>query len=175
MNPLFSVKFTVILTAALFVPFVMTTANLKLEPYPAIILPSGAGKLDLKEGVINVYNLSIYGYDIQGKLQKIDQTGFLNPIPNHYLYAVFDNEFGLSTKTKDEIVLRGLNKKIEIKRKSTTPEEQKKAKLWLSEKLTDLGLSSSKIVFRYELKKLEINSGREVSKEINDEKIISLR
>lgn len=175
MKPLFSFKFTIFLFASLFFPFVMKTASSKLEPYPAIILPSGAGKLDLKESVINVNYLSIYGYDFQGKLEKIDAKQFLHPIPNQYIYAIFDNEFGLSTKTTKEILLRGTNKKIEMKRELASPEERQIAKIWLSNKLTNLGLSNSKIVVRYELKKLEIGTGKEVSREINDEKTISLR
>lgn len=175
MKPVFTLKFTIYLIIALFFPFVIKTANSKLEPYPAIILPSGAKKLNLKEGVIHVNNLSIYGYDLQGKLQKIDTKKILAPIPNHYLYAIVDNEFGLSTKITDEILLRGLGKKIEIKRKVASSEERQLAKLWLSNKLKDLGLSNLSIVVRYELKKLEINTGKEVSKEITNEKNISLR
>lgn len=175
MKPLFSFKFTIFLLAALFLPFSMKTAHSKLEPYPAIILPSGAGKLNLQEGVIKVNNLAIYGYDFQGKLQKIDAKKLLDPIPNQYLYAVVDNEFGLSTKITDEVLLRGLDKKIEIKRKVPNSKDRRLAQVWLAGKLSDLRLSNSSIIVRYELRQLEINTGREVSKEIENEKHILLR
>lgn len=174
MKPLFSLKFTTFLSIVLFVPFVMKTANSQLEPYPALLLPAGAGKLNLEEKIIKVNTIAIYGYDLQGKLQKIDSQEFLAPIPRHYLYAIVDNEFGLSTKTIDEIWLRGLGEKIERKRKPISPENQKLAKFWLSKRLSILGLSTSSILLRDEIKTLEINSGKELSREINNEKIISL-
>ena len=174
MKPLFSLKFTVFLVLVLFVPFVLRTLAKQLEPYPAIILPSGASKIDLKEGVIGVNSLSIYGYDTQGKLEKIDVKQFIAPIPSHYFPVIAKNEFGLSTKTTDEIWLRGLNKKIDIKRKSVSLANQELAKIWLSNRLKKLGLSTSLILIRYEFKELSINDGKELSREITNEKNISL-
>ena len=174
MKPLFSPKFTILLIIALFVPFAIKTANSKLEPYPAIILPSGASKLDLKKGAIGVDSLSIYGYDTQGKLEKIDVKQFIAPIPSHYFQVIANNEFGLSTKTTDEIWLRGLNKKIDIKRKSISLENQELAKIWLTNRLKKLDLSSSSILIRHESKELSINDGKELSREIINEKNISL-
>ncbi len=174
MKPLFSLKFTVFLILVLLVPFVLKTVSRKLEPYPAIILPSGASKLDLKEGKIGVDGISIYGYDTQGNLEKIDVKQFIAPIPSHYFHVLANNEFGLSTKTTDEIWLRGLNKKIDIKRKSTSSEHQELAKIWLANRLKKLGLSTSSILIRYEFKELSINDGKELSRKITNEKNISL-
>ena len=175
MKPLFSLKFTVFLVVVLFVPFVLRTLSKKLEPYPALILPSGASKIDLKEGVINVDSISIYGYDTQGKLQKIDVEQFIEPIPNHYFRHIANKEFGLSTKTTEEIWLKGLNKKINIKRKSISLENQRLAKIWVSNRLEQIGLSTSSILIRNESKVLSINNAKEVSREITNEKNISLR
>ena len=174
MKPLFSLKFTIFLSAALFLPFFIKLVNPKLELYPAIILPSGAGKIDLKEKSIEVQNLSIYGYNTQGKLQKIDVVNFLAPIPRQYLYGIAETEFGLSTQTVDEIKIRGLEKRIEVKRRLISLEKQKLAKAWLSKQLGELGLSTSSILIRYEVKKLDLDNGKEISVKINNEKNISL-
>ena len=45
------VKYTVILLAVLFVPFIMKKAL--REPYPALILPSGASKAKVKGGAVS--------------------------------------------------------------------------------------------------------------------------
>ena len=176
-KPLFSLKFTILLSIALFFPFILRTLSSTLEPYPSILLPSGAGKINLKKEVIKVNNLSIYGYDFQGKLQKVDAVKFLAPIPSQYLYSIARNEFGLSTKTTEEIWIGGFGKSIKLDRKlkPINPENQKLAKLWLSDRLSQLGLSTSSILIRYELRKLAINSGKEVSKEIINEKNILLQ
>ena len=174
MKPLFSLKFTLFLSVALFLPFFIKLVNPKLELYPAIILPSGAGKIDLKEQGIEVQNLSIYGYNTQGKLQKIDAVSFLAPIPRQYLYGIAGTEFGLSTQTIDEIKIRGLEARIQVKRRQISLEKQKLAKVWLSNQLSELGLSSSSILIRYEVKKIDLDNGKEISVEINNEKNISL-
>ena len=174
MKPLFSLKFTSFLGIALFLPFILKTLSPKLEPYPAIILPSGAKKLNFEKEVLEVRSLSIYGYHNQGELQRVSAKKILEPIPKQYLYSLAKNEFGLSTKTTDEVRIKGLGKKLEIKRKQISSEEQKSAKNWLSNQLRKQGLSPSNILIKQEIKKLDLDEGKQVSKEIKNENNIPL-
>ena len=172
MKPLFSLNFTILLGIALGFPYIMS--NSTFEPYPAILLPSGASKINIKKGVITVRNLSIYGYDSQGKLQRIDVSKFLAPIPVQYLYSITKNEFGLSTKKNKNIYIRGIGE-VKIDRKAITPKNQRLAKIWLSNKLNELGLLNSSFLIRHEVKKIETNSGKEISSKIIKQKNVSLR
>lgn len=171
---LFSCKFTVLLSFILFVPFILKILNSELEPYPAIILPSGAGKININSKFIEVNNLSIYGYK-QGKLQRLDPESFLKPIPSQYIHSIAKNEFGLYKKQQENLHLKILRKKLKLKRKFINFKNQKLAKIWLSKKLKKHQLSPYFIVIRYELRKLDIDNGKELSKQIKNEKIIFLR
>lgn len=171
MKPLFSLKFTICLGIILLFPYLMS--NTTFEPYPAILLPSGATEINLQEGIIRVRKLSLYGYDSQGELQKIDAREFLSPIPGQYLYAISRSDFGLSTNPTKKMFIRGFGE-VEVNRKGFGLENQEEAKLWLSNKLSQLGLSTTAFVIRSEFKELDANSGKEISQEVRNERTISL-
>ncbi|NJL83155.1 MAG: hypothetical protein HC890_09725 [Chloroflexaceae bacterium] len=180
-KPFFSLRFTILIATILIIPFTLKTFfNYKLEPSIAVILPSGAGKINLNEEVISVRQLSLYGYDSQGDLVKIDPEELLYPLPDRFIYAIASNNFGLQQKKIEKIWIRGMGdlgftKPLEIRRKTASPPEKKFAKAWMADKLQALELSPESFLVRYEEKEINVNTGEEVSRAIKNERIISLR
>lgn len=174
-EPLVSLKLTILLFAALFLPFILKFLSPKLEPYPAILLPSGATKFNLEKETLEARLLSIYGYNSQGELTEIEPKKLLRPLPVQYFNALAREEFGLSTKKYTTVQMKYLNKSFRIKRRVFSEEKREQCKLWLRKRLRGFGLSDSAIVIRYEVRDLDVDNGEEVSRRIKDEKIIRLR
>lgn len=177
MKSLFSLRFSLLLWVFLLLPLgIRSMSNGDLEPYPAILLPHGAGKVMIKEGIVGVGLVSLYGYDAYGKLHKIDRAKFLSPIPPQYFDEIVKKNFGISTVNNriQKIRLKFFGERI-VKKYASNPQDQKLAKLWLSNRLAEMGLSNSLLVIRYENKTLDVRGGKEIRRNIKNEQVIALR
>lgn len=87
---------TVALLLFLFLPFIFRSSFVKLELFPAIIMPSGSKKVNLTNEFIEFKNLNLYGLDIDtGQEKKLNHTIFFGQIPVRYLPSVVKNGFGI--------------------------------------------------------------------------------
>ena len=175
-KPLFPIKFTLLLVIILVVPL-LRRIFVGGEPYPAILLPSGATKINLANETVSVRIISIYGYGRDGRLHRITAQQLLSPIPNHYLFGIVRNEFGLTGKTDIKLWDKILNMiNVEIKRKNIQNKEEniQEAKTWLKHKLEGLELSNSSIIVRHELLEIDRTTGKEVTNKINNEQVFEL-
>ena len=100
-----SVVFTVALAAMLLGPFAVRVLS-NTEPYPAILLPSGAGKIAVRGSEATFKHLTLYAHDSAGHLVPIDPRRLLAPIPTHYLYAIAANDFGQREAPTQPIFIR---------------------------------------------------------------------
>ncbi|PQJ27670.1 hypothetical protein [Rubritalea profundi] len=130
MSEIPSVKYTVILLAVLFVPFIMKE-ELR-EPYPALILPSGASTAKVKGGEVSSTKYLGYGITQDGVREEIDLVELIRPAPSHYLKYIFKNDFGLRSGRIEAAKGR---KKWKYTARASTPENVEDCKRWVSQKI----------------------------------------
>jgi hypothetical protein len=127
-----SVRYTVVLLAIFLVPFIMKS-ELR-EPYPALILPSGAYRASIKDGSVKSTKYVGYGVTQAGVREEIDLNQLIRPAPAHYLRGIFDNGFGLR---EGRIETRIRKKRGKYKAVASTPKNVAECKKWVSHKLGD--------------------------------------
>jgi len=130
MSEIPSVKYTVILLAVLFVPFIMKE-ELR-EPYPALILPSGASTAKVKGGEVSSTKYLGYGITEDGEREEVDLLEIISPVPAHYLKYIWNNDFGLRPGRVEAAKGR---KKWKYTARASTPENVEDCKKWVSQKI----------------------------------------
>jgi hypothetical protein len=87
--------YTTLLSAFLLVPFAIRTLAPTLEPYPAVLLPSGAGTIRMTGGQIDLDRIAIYGKTAGSDAwTRLSPSRFLSPIPPQYFPALAQRSFG---------------------------------------------------------------------------------
>ena len=130
-RPLFAVGTTAIVAVLLLVPFALRTLSSAVEPYPAVLLPAGPGKVPVSSGTASYSVRSLLGHKPDGSEAPLDPVRFLAPIPVQYLYALADGEFGQRTERDGTISLRGLHLTVDAARPRPTPSSRTAAADWL--------------------------------------------
>lgn len=98
---------SLLFTIGLTVPYGVKLLSPHLEPYPAIIFPSGAGKVRQSQGKFEFRVNNIYCIDSSTKeWKRQDTSSFLFPIPPHYFSSIIKNEFGLNPDLKHTVKFR---------------------------------------------------------------------
>lgn len=81
-----SLAFTLFLAAFLFVPyFIYIRYGTEMEPYPAVILPSGAGFAYRDNSHLSYEYAYLYGQDENGDWDYLNPEEFLFPMPSYYI------------------------------------------------------------------------------------------
>ncbi len=172
---MFSLRFTIILLFILFIPFCLR-AILGIEPYPAVLLPSGAGSIK-KTGDQIVFNYKkLFALDNKGEWTKIDPSRLLYPIPVQYLPNLTSNNFGFdvdSPRVKSK-TFRFLKMFHLTSERPKSEEDIREAKKWLKEKLISQHLNPSRIKFASYTQIISTRTGAVVENNIKNEKIVSL-
>lgn len=87
-----TIIFTIFLLAALLVPF-LSKLHFS-EPYPAIILPSGAGQLKKSDGVVHFSYITCEGINSKGNTVSLSLEEIFSPAPPHFISAIISNNLG---------------------------------------------------------------------------------
>ena len=117
-----SLWFTIILAALLCIPF--GTKLMLTEPYPAVIMPSGSGRIDIGDGHYTFVNYRVYGVLSDGEREAINFLELIKPAHEQYIYSIFGNQLGLNSNAMKEIKLRGTSWIIASYRQRGATEEQ---------------------------------------------------
>jgi hypothetical protein len=96
---LFSRAQTLLIVAALLIPELLRSADQSLEPYPAIILPAGAGTIRIEHGTVPV-SRTVLTARRNGDWQTVDVPEFMFPIASHYFTRIASRDFGFP-RSKD--------------------------------------------------------------------------
>lgn len=171
MNQYPNLSLTVLIAFAFFTPFIL--AKKFSEPYPAIILPSEAGKID-----VSVKNVIANRTSLWSKPNKDDTwvriddvETFLEPIPVQYLRAIAKNSFGLNS-AKGKII--NLPRGVSILSKKVTLNEVKEAKHWLRQKLVQSGYDPKELMITFEKVTFNVETGKIIEINISYEEIVRL-
>lgn len=139
-----------ILCALLGIPFLLRTIAPTLEPYPAIILPAGAGKVSRSEGIFTFNRFEAIGIDAAtGKEKQLNPSTLLRPIPVQYFHVIFDNNFGLGASPTRRIRFKYLRfPTINLKRRAANEVERSQAIKWIGDRLASEGCDPKKLILR---------------------------
>ena len=143
-----------------------------IEPYPAILLPSGASSINFEKSEISFNKINIFGKDRENQVwTKIDSENFLAPVPVHYLKAIVNNSFGLnSIEGKTSYFPLGIN----IINRKITHSEIEDTKRWLSQKLTAYGYASNEMMVSIEQIVFDVETGKAITSKKTYEEIFRL-
>jgi hypothetical protein len=142
MSPLFPLRVTLALALCLVSPFALRLLAHRLEPYPAVLLPSGAGKIRVGDGRVEFTSNQVWALSPDRRWQRVDCGELLRPIPVQYLGGLVKNEFGLRDDVQASVTLKKLGVRLPIGRPPATAEHQNVTKRWLAAGLSRLGLSA---------------------------------
>jgi hypothetical protein len=166
-----NVLYTSLVAIILVVPFLIRAGP--TEPYPAVLLPSGAGKVIATGKQIDSDRTAIYaksaGHDAWIRLSPAD---LLHPVPVQYFPTLAQRSFGL-VHTPHEILKLGFLA-IDTQPK-ISDEDVKSAKQWLRQRLTETGYDDSSLRVTQEIVTFRRSDGTEIATRYQDDKILDLR
>jgi len=157
-----NLSLTLLLSLVLLPPFVWTR-RYGLEPYPAIILPSGASKASVTKTQVSFNRTSLWGkHKEKGNWIRVDLESFLEPIPIHYLYAIAKNSFGLKSPNR------------KIRNGVITPEEVQGGKQWLRQKLVQSGYVADALMITIDKETFDVAANKIITSYREHEEILRL-
>src|SRR5690554_5759863 len=94
---MFSVRTTMLIIIILMVPFLIRFKfGDRFEPYPAVLLPSGAGKTQVYSEELRNWQIILLSQREGGSWSKVDEVDLMYPIvPNNHV-PIFRKAFGLT-------------------------------------------------------------------------------
>jgi hypothetical protein len=120
-----------VLSVSLFGPYYLKLIDPKLEPYPAVILPSGAFKAWNNSQQLHAQTIEVVGFDAKtGEEKVISHKELLGKVPSHYFMNILERRFGL--KTEDNV----------------SRKYHQSTKQWLRNRLRRQGLKEQKFIVR---------------------------
>lgn len=163
---------TLLLAFILVPPFALTTLKPHLEPYPALILPSGAVKVKVGAKDISFVRTSLWGkQETDNTWTRIDLETFWTPLPKQYFKPIVRNSLGLKSG-KPRIIQ--LPKGINISRNKVTPSEIQDAKYWWRQKLVQSGYASNELMITVERVKFDIETSKIIKTKRSHEEVFRL-
>jgi hypothetical protein len=163
-----SVSFTILLAAALLVPFVVRLVA--TEPYPAILLPNGAGKIFFDGADAHFERVTLCAQGVRG-CAPLDPRRLLMPIPGHYLFAIARNDFGQDVAPTAPLVIRRVGR-YRVPRKVPSADDRLAARRWLLSQVQSLDPDAEELVVRYEHVSLNMSTGQERSTTTREQDIL---
>ena len=147
----FSPAATLLIALALIVPEYLRSSGKSNEPYPAVILPAGAGTIRIKHGHVQL-NRTHLTAPRNGEWAEVDVSAFMTPIAEHYFSRIARRNFGLPQS------------------KRAAPEELARAaqtKSWMKARLGALGFETSRLRVVTETLTIAFPSGKQVSSKVS--------
>ena len=144
-----SLVFTVLLVTFLIAPyFIYIRYGAEMEPYPAVILPSGAGFAYRDSSQLSYEYAYLYGQDENGEWEYLNPEEFLFPMPSYYIGHVMTHISWLDEPPVNNDVAGTLRTWMFNNGWIRLPfriEESEEFKRWLSDKLIAHAFDSRQI------------------------------
>jgi hypothetical protein len=167
--------YTTLLSAFLLVPFAIRTLAPTLEPYPAVLLPSGEATIKMTGGQIDLDRLAVYGKTSENNSwTRLSPSRFLSPIPLQYFPNLAQRNFGMSPGGPIAHRIRGVGVVITIQPRKVSEEEVRNAKQWLRARLKDSGCDDNPLRITQEVVTVRPSDGAEIAVRYQDDKVLEL-
>jgi hypothetical protein len=146
-----------------------------LEPYPAVLLPSYAGRIKAAEDQMDFDRTGIYG-KLAGRdtWTRLVPAQFLHPIAPEFFPPLAQRYFGLSpvepvtNLTKFGLVITTNTRKV-------GEEEVRNAKQWFRARLNEMGCDANVLRITQEVVTVRRSDGAEIALRYKNEKVLELR
>lgn len=134
------------------VPFLITEFSRDLEPYPAVLQPSGAYTISTTDSVLTFRQTQLVAREPDGSEMAVDTEAFMGAVPHHFWVRIADSRFGLE----------GTNKPSPVARQATLS--------WIQERLRAQGIDDANalVVRRVELS-FDVKSGEETNRAVTEQ------
>jgi hypothetical protein len=170
-----NILYTTLLSGFLLVPFAIREVARTLEPYPAVLLPSGGGTIKTTEDQIDLDRRRIYGRVAGGGAwTSLSPTQFLDPIPTEFFFPLADRYFELSPFGSVTHWITG-GVVIKIDTHKLTEEDVKNAKQWFRARLKGIGCDDNVLRITQEAVTVRRSDGAEIAVRYEDDKVFELR
>ena len=166
--------YTALLSTVLVVPFALSFLSPVLEPYPAVLLPYGGGRIKTTEDQMDFPRTSIYG-KVAGQAAwiRLSPPEFLSPIPPEFFPPLAQRYFGLCPV--EPMVNRArLGLVIRIDSRKVSEEEVKNAKQWFRVKLKESGCDDNVLRITQEVLTFRRSDGAQIRLRNENDKVIDL-
>ena len=174
MRPIFSRTASLVIAAALLLPFGIDQIT-RSELFPAVIFPSGARpKTSVRDGTATFVMLTLSGFDGAGRAVQLEPGSFIDPITSSNANVLARQLFGQNTSERIDIRIRVLGKTIHVPRHVPSEADRLAARSWLSDKLTEAGLSADRLAINSERFVVDYDTGEVISREVLDQEVIAL-
>ncbi len=154
------------------IPFLIKSIDYRLELFPAIILPSGTQKINLKGNVFITKN-EIYGIDKSGKPKKLDKATFMGNVRMEYFNYFYNHRFGLIEVKNKKTTTTRLGIPYTIKSK-ISKEDISHTKKWLMQKLRNQNCVDSILILKKHRIVVQEDGGYYEDKLIINDTVLSL-
>lgn len=136
---------TIVLLMFLFIPFIIRSSFIKIEPFPSIVMPSGSHVVRTDSEQLVFKKLVLYGIDAETGAEKpIPVEVLLGAIPPQYLTSLYKNGFSI-----DSSQIQKAPKAIASNAR-TTPEAIDLCKAYFRQQLSSHGYQDSLFIIRDE-------------------------
>lgn len=158
-----------LIAIALLVPFGLRELSRSLEPYPAILQPSGAGKISTKDTRLRFYETELVAVRSDGSEQRLDPNEFMDKIPTQYWTHIARAHFGLGPAKTQDISL-GIWTLTATTLKSASAQERVEALTWIHNRLKALGVEDAQTLKVSQIRILfDLQTATETQREITDQ------
>ena len=166
--------YTAVLLLVLLVPFAIAFLAPTLEPYPAVLLPSGAGTIKTTGDQLDLGRTSISG-KVPGSdsWARLSPPQFLSPIPVEFFPSLAQRYFGL--RPAEPVVCRTrVGVVVTINPRKVDEKEIASSKQWLRARLKESGCEDSVLRITQEVVTVRRSDGAEIGVRNEDDKIFEL-
>ncbi|ESA36269.1 hypothetical protein N836_07970 [Leptolyngbya sp. Heron Island J] len=164
-----------IILLGLILPFLLREVSNSLEPYPAVLQPSGATKISTSEGVLRFYKTELLAIGNDGTEQFLDPRQFFNTIPHQYWTHIARNGFGLS-QPKSRSFSVGIWTLSATTILEASPEERIAALDWMKARLIELEMPETEKLRVQQVRTLfDIDKRMIIENEITEQTDVELR
>ncbi len=171
-RPIFSAKFTLILAVLFVLPLSVQTL-IGVEPWPAMLLPGGGSRIEVKDGCAKFSVLRVTVESDGVEAQRLDPVRLLEPIPVQYINGLSKRNFG-QERGETRFRLRYFGNEWTVARTPPTPEAARDARYWLAKRVREMGYSGDLLVFRWSMITVDLQSGDELDRNDESETVVSL-
>lgn len=170
-----NVLYTALLFTFLVVPFTFRYLAPILEPYPAVLLPSGAGRIKAAEDQMDFVKTAIYGRTA-GRVTwtQLSPSKFLNPVPLEFFPSLAERYFGLSP-VRPRAGSNRVGPLITINPRKVGDAEVRNVEQWFRGRLKGSGCDDSVLRITQGVVTVRRADGAELAIRYDDDKVFNLR
>jgi len=166
--------YTAALSAFLVVPFAIRFLAPVMEPYPAVLLPAGAGKIKTAENQLDFEQTAIYGKAAgRDEWTRLVPSQFLDPIPPEFFPPLAQRYFGLSPRESGQSWTRlGF---VTTDGRKIREDDVKNAKAWFRARLNASGCDDKLLRITEEIVTFRRSDAAEIAVRYQNDKLFELR